>query len=464
MFMAPRHELLGQLTQKIDRFAAFEYGIIASSKRSLLSLFQPIQVASVDTLVSRVIKRKNLELPPIDNVILDEVHLYLTPLRNELMKMFPTARIIGMTATPGRHDGRALDVGFDELVEIATVGELIAGGYLVQPEYYAPSVPDMKRVKIVAGDWNKAEASARMEPLLEDIVPAWLKRAADRRTVVFANSVEQSIFLAEDFCRHGVTAEHCDGSADHAVREAIMGEKGRVKTGETQVLCNVDLATYGFDLPEISCVVLASPSRSVVRYLQRIGRGLRAAPGKIDCLVHDHAGAFYEHGPAEEDRHWSLTGIRDLTGKTTKNKTGQLKKEKLHLRCKRCQHVFGGALTCPQCGYYFEKAAKKFVVVEGELQQIRERSEDVTELERMRFYCELMGYLLERNRKKADVKGSRPWSMGWAAHAYQAKYRGLPPKQWDTYDPMPPSLATRRFVKYLHIRRRHQRAKETAAA
>src|SRR5256885_1090616 len=337
MVMAPRHELIQQFKERMDTWASGSYGIIAAGFKHWQNLYCQLQLASVDTLVSRVVKRHRLTLPAMDLVIADECNLYQSALRAGLLELFDGAKIVGLTATPGRYDGRPLGMTFQRLIEIETMRGLIDKGYLVQPTYYAPSAPDMKRVRTVAGDYNLKQTGERMEPLLGDIVEHWLRLAYTRRTVVFASNVGQSGYLAERFRAAGVAAEHCDGSADLPHREAIFQ---RFRDGETQVLCNVDLCSYGFDLPELSCVVLARPTLSVVRYLQSVGRGLRAAPGKTDALILDHAGNVRRHGYAEEERHWSLDGRGKLPAKGLKlapPKSGEVAKAKLHLRCPRSE-------------------------------------------------------------------------------------------------------------------------------
>lgn len=452
MFLAPRRELLKQTAAKLDQWLPFGYGVIQASERGQQNLYLPIQVASVDTLVSRVIKRNRLVLPPIRNVFLDEAHLYMTAHRTALIDLFPDANIVGWTATPGRHDGRALNVGFERLIEITTVKKLTRDGFLVPAFYRAPSRPDLERIKIVAGEYNKREADQCMEPLLGGIVESWLEWGADRRTVVFASGVGKSVWLAEEFRKHGISAEHCDGTAEDNYRDAVFG---RYRTGETQVLCNVDLATYGFDLPAISCVVNACPTLSVVKYLQRGGRGLRIDPGtdKKDLLFMDHAGSVYEHGFLDEDRHWTLAGIKSATRSKKGVRTGKRKEHANHLRCPKCTLVFGGSLTCPECGYYFERTAKKFHVVEGELVPIQDAEREQSLLEQRIFYGELLGYCNE--------KGYKP---GWAAFAFQSKYKGQhAPYEWSRDRALTPSEKTRRWIQHLFIRRARAKKKGLAA-
>lgn len=451
MFMAPRRELLRQTARKLDTWAFGDYNMIVSSSRGQ-NLYSPLQVASVDTLVSRMIKRQRLVLPPIHYVIVDEVHLQITALRMQLLELFPPPTIIiGLTATPGRHDGRAMNIGFERLIEIATPRQLIDLGYLMPSKHYAPSRPDLKNARIVAAEYNKKDVEVAMDPLVGGILPSWLERCSDRRTIVFASSVQKSVWLAEQFREAGVAAEHCDGTAEDTYRDGVFD---RLTSGETQVLCNVDLATYGFDLPAVSAIVLASPTKSVVKYIQRLGRGARKddASGKRDFVVNDHSGAVYEHGYFEDDRHWTLQGIKDVTRKGKSSRAGKVKDKVLHLCCKKCTFVFTGALTCPQCGYYFERTAKKFHVVDGELVPIKGKEPDVGEIERRTFFAELRGY--------AQEKGYKP---GWAAYAYQDKYKAMPPREWNYDQVQSPGLPTLRYLKFVQIRRAKARAKQATA-
>lgn len=450
MFMAPRRELLRQTARKLDTWAFGDYNMIVSGTRSQ-NLYAPLQVASVDTLVSRMIKRQRLILPRIDYLILDEVHLYMTALREQLMELFPEAIIIGLTATPGRHDGRAMNIGFEELIELATPRELIDQGYLMPSRHFAPSRPALKEAKIVAGEYNKKDVEVAMDPLVGGIVPSWLERMSDRRTIVFASSVAKSVWLAEQFREAGVAAEHCDGTAEDDYRDDVFD---RLTSGETQVLCNVDLATYGFDLPVVGGIVLACPSLSVVKYIQRCGRGARKddASGKRDFIINDHSGAVYEHGYFEDDRHWTLQGLKAVGRKAKRSRAGRVKDKVLHLKCKKCELVFTGSLTCPECGYYFEKYAKKFHVVDGQLEPIKGAEPEVGELQRRLFYAEVLSVALDKGYK-----------AGWAAYVYEGKFKKMPPREWNSDRPVTPSTATLRYLKFVQIRRAKARSKSKVA-
>ena len=439
LMVAPRHELIGQLCSKLDDWCGFRYGVISAEVRKP-NMYATVQVASVDTLTRRLVKDRKIEPPRADVIFVDEAHLYITENRLELMKLYPDAKIYGFTATPGRFDGKGMGNLFDKLISVASIGQLIALGYLVPPKYLAPSAPDMDRVKTRMGEWDQSQVAERMMPLLGDIVGHWMRHAGGRRTVLFATKIEQSVFMAEAFREAGVSAEHCDGTMLTKQRDAIFQ---RFRSGETQVLCNVELATYGFDLPELDCIIMARPTKSLVKYIQMVGRGMRIAPGKSDCLLLDHAGNVHYHGFVDDERYWSLTGVRDPKA-TYKTPKGEVKRKPFrNLTCPKCSTVFVASLTCPNCGYHFTALAESFTIVDGELVPFSdENKNELSLLEQMRFFTELMWY--QRH------KGYKP---GWAAYAYKERFKTWPPRQWNTYDPTPMSLATQRYIKYMNIRR-----------
>lgn len=449
LHLIPRRELIGQLCKKLDKWMPSNYGVIASKTRHRVSAYAPIQVGSIDTLVSRVIRKGRDNVPLADLVLVDEAHLMQTNNRMALMEMFPDAKIGLFTATPCRFDGRAMGSVADELIEIATVRELIKKGHLVQPEYYTPSSPDLKRMVKVAGDYNKTQAGERMEPLLGNIVEHWLEKNSHRITVVYANSRGQSAWLAQEFRKHGIAAEHCDGGYEDTARDEIMG---RFYNGETQVLCNVDLVTYGFDMPEMSCAVLARPTLSESRYIQMGGRPMRAFAGKDGCVIQDHSGCVRQHGYIEEERIWSLSGKQDVKHKlrAVTPRSGERKDPELHIECPECHLVFAGGLRCTNCGFYFERLAKKFHTVEGRLVRIGGDEQPVDNTQKIQFYRELLG--------AAAQKGYKP---GWAAHAYESKHKSMPPREWADAGPLPPSPMTIGWIKFLNIRRAKSRKKDS---
>lgn len=449
LFLAPRRELIHQTCRKLDEVGV-QYGVIlAGDGRS--NQYAHVQVASVDTLISRVLRKQKLQAMAFDIVLIDEAHVGLTDTRQRLLDLWPGATIIGLTATPCRSDGKALGRVYDELVEVTTVAELVEQGYLCPARYFSVSEPDLKRVRTTAGDYNRLDLDGVMNrpKLVGDIVEHWMRHAADRRTVVFATSITHSAALAAEFVSHGVTAEHVDANSPQVLREAIFK---RFSNGDTQVLTNCTLASIGFDLPDLNCVVFARPTKSLGLYIQMLGRGLRPAPGKRDCLVLDHAGNVHRHGFATDPRYWTLHGkyAEDLA---KKERAQREKKEKgeVAITCKQCKCVYEGGAVCPACGWSPPPKIRPVGTEDGSLVEVtRDRmpsASSMTKDERRAFFLELSGY--------AQMKG---WKPGWASHQYRERFGEWPEWAWkthvDQHGGAEPSLTTARWVQSKMIARR----------
>ncbi|OTH16816.1 DEAD/DEAH box helicase family protein [Pseudomonas aeruginosa] len=242
---------------------------------------KPVQVCTIQTLRSRW---KDLadHLKP-DLVVIDEAHV-LHKMHKEIIAECVERKIpvVGLSATPFR---KGLGQIFGRLVVTASLSDLTQQGYLVPAECYAPHIPDMKGVKTTAdGDWAEDALAEVMgsAKIMGDVVTNWIMHAKDRQTVVFACNVAHSRELARQFNTAGILAAHVDGYMDEQERAKIIKN---FRHGSIRVLCNVAVLTKGFDAPETSCVVLARPTKSLMMHYQMMGRGLRTADGKKDCLA-----------------------------------------------------------------------------------------------------------------------------------------------------------------------------------
>lgn len=447
LFLAPRRELIHQTCRKLDDVGV-GYGVLLAGDRRT-NLDSTVQVASVDTLISRVLRSRRLQLAPFHQVIVDEAHVGLTARRQALLALWPDATIIGLTATPCRSDGKAMGSVYDEIIEVASVRELTDAGFLVPARYFSVSEPDLKNVRTTAGDYNKADLDGVMNKaaLTGDIVEHFLAHAATRRAAVFATSIAHSVALAQQFLTQGVAAEHVDANTPQHDREAIFE---RFTNGRTQVLCNCTLASIGFDLPELDCVVFARPTKSLGLYLQMLGRGLRPAPAKQDCLVLDHAGNVHRHGFAADDRYWTLHG--KYAQDQAKVKEAQRKKERdgiKEIHCPKCKCVWAGSNTCPECGYYFAPKPKVVRTNDGALVELH--GAPASENARRNFFLELYGY-----------GQGRAYKPGWASYKYKERYNEWPPQNWTRhtaqYGGIEPGVASLRWIRSRMIA--YQRAKK----
>jgi hypothetical protein len=189
------------------------------------------------------------------------------------------------------------------------------------------------------------------------------------------------------------------------------------------------LASYGFDCPPVSCIVLARPTKSLMLYLQMIGRGLRPAEGKRDCLVLDHSGSVHRFGFAADARAWTLDGLHALVRATRGTRDAD---EPTPITCPECRAVFSGTRTCPECGHTLRPRGRPVTTLPGELVEIGTRAEDI---DRRAFFAELR-----------TIGDERRYKTGWAAVVFRERFGAWPPRDWNDDTKRAPSLATRRWV------------------
>jgi hypothetical protein len=170
-------------------------------------------------------------------------------------------------------------------------------------------------------------------------------------------------------------------------------------------------------------------------YLQMLGRGLRIAPGKTDCVVLDHAGCVYRHGFAADDRAWTLDGTMALVPPPPRG----AREPAAAKECPECHAVFTGTATCPECGFTFMPKGRLVETLDGALVEIGIGA-DSTAQDRLQVYLELRGYAAEKQYKPK-----------WAACQYRDRYGEWPPWTWNAEPALEPSLATQRWVKSRHI-------------
>jgi DNA repair protein RadD len=392
----------------------------------------PVQVCSIQTLHARAIRGARIELPPADVIFIDECHRIRARTYRQLLERYPTAIIVGLTATPVRGDGRGLGAAFDILVEGAPIAELIAEEYLVGTRFYAPARPDLKGIKVRLGDYVESQLAERMDKpkLVGDIVEHWLRLGENRRTVVFATGVAHSIHIRDEFRRAGIRAEHIDGTTPVEERDRILAQ---LAVGEIDIVCNCAVLCEGWDRPEVSCLILARPTKSLGLYLQMVGRVLRIFPGKTDALILDHSGAVFEHGFPEDQIEWTLEEDRKARNKAHARR-GQYHAPQL-TTCPKCSAVRMEGKPCPACGWRPAAKPESVEVADGELGLLgRDGNVTAPYQDKVRFQRQLIWIAQEKGH-----------SRHWVSHTYRAKF-GVWPKT-AAVDPQPPDPAVRAFVR-----------------
>ena len=335
LFIAHRQELVYQAHARFAEFG-INAGIIMPPHT--LANGHDVHVASIQTLIRR-------EHPPADVIFIDESHHSTANSYHSIIKNYPDAILIGLTATPYRMDGKGLGNIYGDIIVSSTIEKLIKDKYLVQPRYFGAK-KDFSDIHIQAGDYNTKELFQKMdEKVLYDGVVEKFKQFGSGKTLIFCVNIEHSTKTTRAFIDAGYKAMHFDCDTKNADRKIILD---KFRRGDIDILSNVAICTEGFDLPAINTVILNRATKSKCLFVQMVGRALRPSEGKEHAIIIDHGNNVYEHGAVEWEEEYSLEGIKKKKKKSAGNMLERVKecpqcKELLHIRCK----------SCPGCGYIF---------------------------------------------------------------------------------------------------------------
>jgi len=269
-------------------------------------------------------------LPPaVACIILDEAHGSFCVSYARLLRAFSVAAarsgtpppfILGLTATPFRLDPeQKLSSFFKRLIAGPSIADLVARKVLVPPVVVPCDAGRLQQRAIIGGEPGAEPGSgAAGDAVLHAVVAAWQRACGGRLTIAFAADVSQSRRLVAAFTAAGVVAAHVDGGTPASEREATYAAFHR---HDVRVLSSVGVLCEGFDEPAVAAVILVRDTFSKALYVQQVGRGLRAFPGKSDCIVLDVAGVVARHGPLEAvaagvDDSWDAAGAAAAGGGT----------------------------------------------------------------------------------------------------------------------------------------------------
>lgn len=397
-FLAHLREILDATADKLDA-QGVPYGWVMAGRDADRS--RMVHIVSVQTAVRRL---DGLDKP--DLLIIDEAHLAVSQTYQDIIRWAGAGcRRLLLTATPVRLDGRGMREIADTIVTGGTTAELIAEGLLCDIRYYAPPSPDLSGVARMAGDYNKAALAVAMDTpkITGDAVAHYLRLGMGRRCLVFCVSIAHAKAVAAEFVQAGLRAVAVSGDSDTSERDAALAG---LRDGGLDVVCNCALYVAGVDAPAVSCIILLSPTQSLVKYLQSIGRGLRTHPGKDDCLVLDHAGNFARLGSPLEPRLWSLDGPQKKAQKKPANPVKT---------CPTCYCVVPASVPACGCGHVFAVVAREIERVSGDLSEV-----DLTaardSMRRAQGMANTLGELIEFGRKRGYKRPEL-----WARAVYRAR-------------------------------------------
>lgn len=408
-FLAHLREILAATSGKL-RTERIQHGWIAAGE--LGDRRQPVQLAMIQTLVRRL---ERFEPPNL--LIVDEAHLAVAQTYQDIFEWAKAgpkfyrpggAHILHLTATPQRLDGRGMGEVSDILVPTCSTGDLIEEGLLAPIRYYAPSSQDMSGVRTTGGDFNAGDvANAPDRPrIVGDAVSHYRKLAHGRPAVAFCVSIADAEKAAERFREAGYRAVAISGESDPFERDrALTG----LRDGSLDVVCNCALWVAGVDVPSVSCIILLAPTKSLTKYLQSVGRGLRTHPGKDDLIVLDHVGNVTRHGMPTDEREWTLAA--------SVKKRGAGERSEVPVKtCQKCFATVASAATHCRCGFEFPVVAREVEQVDGELTEIDAeavRRERKKEQGRAQTEADLVAVGRARGMKRPEL---------WARHVLRARH------------------------------------------
>ncbi len=349
LVLVHRAELLDQASRSMP----VPHGIIAANRG--MDLSHAVQVASVQTVARR------LHLLPRDFfqlLVVDEAHHTSAGTWARVIKHFSQAKLLGVTATPIRGDGRGLGEHYQSMVQGPTAQQLTDDGYLAPAKVLAPPGFDSAGLRKRMGDFDTKQAEQRVGTIMGDCVGHYRKHLSGQTAIAFCCSVAHAEAVAHLFNSNGVSAASIDGSMDTANRRQLLAD---LAIGRIKVLTSCALIGEGVDVPSVGGCILLRPTASVGLHLQMIGRCLRPQDGKR-AVVLDHVGNTLRLGHHLENRDWSLDGIKKRDREAAPS-------------VKVCPQCFAtstsAAQVCGDCGHVFTPPERRELKqVDGELQEI----------------------------------------------------------------------------------------------
>ena len=298
--VAHRRELVSQIDETVRKFHSYS----ASNTSSLLS---SVKAMSIQWLMRHY---DEIEEEP-GMIVIDEAHHALAKTYKEMWERFPKAKFLGLTATPCRLNGKGFTDLFDVLVQSWGVPEFISKGRLATYDFVSiksdgvtQRLIDSLQKRGADGDYQNKEMDQLLnkKPSIERLYRSLEEFGKDRKGIVYAINISHAQKITKLYQEHGVKAIAIDSKTPAAERQQDIEA---FKKGDIQVLVNVDIFSEGFDCPDVEFVQLARPTLSLAKYLQMVGRGLRVAKGKKNCVIIDNVGLYRVFGLPSQVWNWN---------------------------------------------------------------------------------------------------------------------------------------------------------------
>jgi superfamily II DNA or RNA helicase len=343
MIVTDRTELLTQAGGALTAYGIKPERIEAGADPHLL---KPCYTAMVETLNRRLSRIEYLNLlESLDLIIFDEAH------KQAFNKLFPyipaKCAVIGATATPHREGNQeSLDNFYEEIVNVASIHELIELKFLAKPLSYGVQI-DLSNVQTRAGDYDLSEMGAEYskQKVYRGVIENYQRICSGKKAIAFSSTIASSKELTDQLQQSGINAKHLDSEMPAEQRSEILDW---FKHTPNAIICNVGILTTGFDEPSIEVVILYRATKSLPLFLQMCGRGSRVTESKKEFTILDFGNNIQKHDFWEAQRTWSL--------KKKKKREGVAPVKE----CKCCGAlVRASARLCEYCGAAFPRTEKE---------------------------------------------------------------------------------------------------------
>lgn len=300
--VAHRRELVSQIDETVRKFHSYS----ASNTSSLLSSVKAVSIQWLSKHYDEIEEEPGM-------IVIDEAHHALAKTYKEMWERFPKAKFLGLTATPCRLNGKGYTDLFDVLVQSWDVPEFISKGRLATYDFVSiksdgvtQRLIDSLQKRGADGDYQNKEMDMLLnkKPSIERLYRSLEEFGKDRKGIVYAINISHAQKITKLYQENGVKAIAIDSKTPATERQQDIEA---FKKGDIQVLVNVDIFSEGFDCPDVEFVQLARPTLSLAKYLQMVGRGLRVAKGKKNCVIIDNVGLYRVFGLPSQVWNWKAT-------------------------------------------------------------------------------------------------------------------------------------------------------------
>ena len=298
--VAHRRELVSQIDETVRKFHSYS----ASNTSSLLSSVKAMSIQWLMRHYDEIEKEPGM-------IVIDEAHHALAKTYKEMWERFPKAKFLGLTATPCRLNGKGFTDLFDVLVQSWDVPEFISKGRLATYDFVSiksdgvtQRLIDSLQKRGADGDYQNKEMDMLLnkKPSIERLYRSLEEYGKDRKGIVYAINISHAQKITKLYQENGVKTIAIDSKTPAAERQQDIEA---FRKGDIQVLVNVDIFSEGFDCPDVEFVQLARPTLSLAKYLQMVGRGLRVAKGKKNCVIIDNVGLYRVFGLPSQVWNWN---------------------------------------------------------------------------------------------------------------------------------------------------------------